>query len=62
MASEGTKQHLDVLIQDDMKYDFRIENAQINGYLRGIRNRRGKFLLITPLVAGSTGKVTKMIF
>lgn len=63
MASEGTKQHLDILIQDDMKYDIRIENAQINGYLHGVlRNLRGKSLLTTPLVASSTGRVTKMTF
>lgn len=63
MASEGTKQHLDILIQDDMKYDIRIENSQINWYIHGIlRNRPGKFLLTKPLVANSAGRVTKMMF
>lgn len=63
MASEGTKQHLDILIQDDMKYDIRIENAQINEYLHGILEIvEGNCLLTTPLVASSTRRITKMMF
>lgn len=63
MASEGTKQHLDILIQDDMKYDIRIENAQINEYLHGILEIvEGNWLLTTALVASSTRRITRMMF
>lgn len=29
----ATNQYLDLIIQDDMKYDIRIENAQMERYL-----------------------------
>lgn len=35
-GNDMAKQHLDILVQDDLKYDIRIENAEINRYLHDI--------------------------
>lgn len=32
MTSAAAQQYLDIHIQDDLKYDIRIENAQVEGY------------------------------